>query len=365
MKILELCLSYGYGGLELYSIKVARFLNHNDYDCKVIAKKNTFLDSKLKEIKIFPEYLNVKFSIFPIIEAIKLAKYLEKNKIDIIHIHWRFDFLLSVLAKTLSKRPVKLVYTRHMALTRKKSSIYHKFLYRNVDAYLTVTQGLRNIAEKYLPLSKNKIHLVYLGVSHTEVNKKSCQQYIEKSGLDDKAFRLVIIGRVEEGKGQHLVVEAVKKLKNKGLNIQLAIIGHIMDDDYYDSLQNLIKSNNLTENVFYLGFHDDPTSIMACFDAVVLATKCETFGLVLPEAMRAGVAVIGSNCGGVPEIIKHEETGLLFETGNVDDLAIQLSKIVSNSKYCEELAKAGKKEADERFSEEKHFAKLVDVFESL
>ena len=102
---------------------------------------------------------------------------------------------------------------------------------------------------------------------------------------------------------------------------------------------------------------------MACFDAVILATKCETFGLVLPEAMRAGVTVIGSNCGGVPEIITHEETGLLFETENVDDLVIQLSKIVNDKEYCEKLAKAGKKDADERFSEEKHFKKLTELFE--
>ena len=102
---------------------------------------------------------------------------------------------------------------------------------------------------------------------------------------------------------------------------------------------------------------------MPCFDAVVLATKCETFGLVLPEAMRAGVAVIGSNCGGVPEIIIHEKTGLLFESENVDDLTAQISNIASDRSFCKKLAKAGKEDADKRFSEEKHFEKLLELFE--
>ena len=100
---------------------------------------------------------------------------------------------------------------------------------------------------------------------------------------------------------------------------------------------------------------------MLCFDAVVLATKCETFGLVLPEAMRAGVAVIGSKCGGIPEIIKHEKTGLLFESEDVSDLTKQLSKLVSDEEFCKKLAKA---DADKRFSEEKHFERLLKLFES-
>ena len=103
---------------------------------------------------------------------------------------------------------------------------------------------------------------------------------------------------------------------------------------------------------------------MPCFDAVVLASKCETFGLVLPEAMRAGVAVVGSNCGGVPEIIEHDKTGLLFESENVEDLNRQLRKLIDEPEFCQKLAKAGKTDADERFSEEKHFQRLLEIFQN-
>mgnify|MGYP000607183154 CR=1 FL=1 len=137
-----------------------------------------------------------------------------------------------------------------------------------------------------------------------------------------------------------------------------------MDETYFQDLKDSIKKNNLESNILYLGFHNNPTSIMPCFDVVILATKCETFGLVLPEAMRAGVAVVGSNCGGVPEIIEHEKTGLMFETENGEDLTIQLSKLVDDKDFCSRLASAGKIDADERFSEEKHFKKLIDYFES-
>lgn len=364
MKILEVCMSKGFGGLELYVLKVAKFLKDNNYDSNVLARTNSFMANKLKDNNISNKTFSSVFHLFPLFSAFKLANYIRSNEIDVLHVHWGKDLLFVVLAKVFSRRKVKLIYTRHMALTRKKDDFYHRFLYRNVDAYLTITQELSTVAENYLPLDKSKIHLIYHGVPAVENNQIDCPAYLKDSGLNESAFRLVIFGRIEKGKGQHLLINAVKDLKNKGLNIQLAIIGHIMDKDYFNSLQADINLNKLKNNIFYLGFHSNPTSIMPCFDAVILATKCETFGLVLPEAMRAGVAVIGSNCGGVPEIITHEKTGLLFETENVDDLITQLLKIVSNHEYCEELAKAGKEEADERFSEEKHFNRLIEIFES-
>lgn len=364
MKILEVCMSRGFGGLELYVLKVATFLKDNNYDCHVITQKDSFLYNKLKDRDILSKVFSSVFHLFPLFSSFKLAIYINRNKIDVLHVHWGKDLFLVVLAKVFCLRRVKLIYTRHMALTRKKDDFYHRFIYRNVDAYLTITQELTDIAFKYLPLDKRKIHLIYHGVPAVKNIDNTCDLYLKDTGLKKDVFRLVIFGRIEKGKGQHLVVDAVKELKNQGIDIQLAIIGHIMDKEYFSSLKDNLKKSNLENNVFYLGFHDNPTSIMACFDAVILATKCETFGLVLPEAMRAGVAVIGSDCGGVPEIITHEKTGLLFETENVDDLVIQLSKIIDDKEYCNALAKAGKEDADQRFSEEKHFSQLIDVIKS-
>ena len=363
MKVLEVCMSKGFGGLELYVMKIASLLEQNGHDYSVFTRKNSFLFKKLASTNIFGGTLLSVFHAIPLFSAIVLAKYINSNNIDILHVHWGRDILLVVLAKLFSRRRVKVVYTRHMALTRQKDDFYHRFIYRNIDVYHVITKELYSDAIKYLPIATAKIHLVYHGVPSIE-NYDNCDSYLKESNLDKDKFRLVIFGRIEQGKGQHIVVEAVKRLQDIGINIQLAIIGHIMDQEYYTSLQENIKAHDLENSVFYLGFHNNPTSIMGCFDAVILATKCETFGLVLPEAMRAGVAVIGSNCGGVPEIITHEKTGLLFETENVDDLVLQLTKLVTNKEFCGKLAKAGKEDADERFSEEKHFKSLVELFES-
>jgi len=362
MNILEICLSGGFGGLELYALKSVRELKKTDNNIKVIVRKYTFLDEKLEEIGLPRDYLNPIVTSFPLVTAWRLAGYLSTYKIDVMHIHWGHDLFLAVMAKVLCRRKIKLVYTRQMALTRMKYDPYHKFVYKNVDAYVVIAQSLYNDAKRYLPLKSERLHLLYYGVPSPVGDINSCKKYLAENQIDQDTFKIAIFGRIEHGKGQYLVVGAVRQLRKEGKMVQAAMIGHIMDQDYFNNLVKEIKDAGLEEQIRYLGFHNNPVSIMACFDVVVLASKCETFGLVLPEAMRAGVAVLGSNCGGVPEIISHGKTGLLFESENVEDLTNRLRELIDDPALCQKLAKAGKAEADERFSEEKHFQRLIEIF---
>lgn len=364
MNILELCLSRGFGGLELYASKAATKLQNSGHNVYVIVRQGTFLDEKLGSAGVRRDYLHTISQNLPFITAWRLKRYLEHNQIDVLHVHWGHDLFLAVLAKFLSRRQVKLVYTRQMALTRRKYDLYHRFLYHYVDDYLVITEQLSMQVKKYLPLDPARLRVLYYGVPSGTVDTVDCGRYLNENKIDDNSFKIAIFGRIEEGKGQHLVLDAVRCLVIEEHNIELAIIGHVMDKAYFSNLESISKESGLEEKVHFVGFHDNPVSIMPCFDAVVLASQCETFGLVLPEAMRAGVAVIGSNCGGVPEIISHGETGLLFESENSEDLSNQLRKLIGDPQYCKKLANAGKIDADERFSEEKHFKRLLDILET-
>jgi glycosyltransferase involved in cell wall biosynthesis len=78
----------------------------------------------------------------------------------------------------------------------------------------------------------------------------------------------------------------------------------------------------------------------------------------IQEAMRAGVAVIGSNRGGVPEIIDHEDTGLLFESFDIDSLYAAIKRLYLEPEFKQQLATQGKRKADKVFNTEQHFRML-------
>ncbi|MFV7791042.1 glycosyltransferase family 4 protein [Aliarcobacter lanthieri] len=339
--ILEVCLSPALGGLELYMKNITKYLNTK----AVISKK-----SKLKDIF---EKENLSYFTLGRYNFLKLANIIDKEKIDIVHIHWTKDIPTVVLAKLLSKRKPKIIQTRHMHITRFKSDFYHKFLYKNIDMIIAVTNLVNEQLEKFIPKEiRPKIETCYIGADTPIPLSNDKKASLKKSlNLKDE-FIVSIVGRVEEAKGQHIVLEAIQKLRNQNINTKALIIGHYMDKNYFDELKYKYSDDIFT------GFINNPNDLMQISDCVVLATKKETFGLVLIEAMKCGVCILGSNSGGPLEIIDDGRTGLLFESINSNSLYEKLLLIIQDKELKETLALNGKIKANEVFDSKKQFEEI-------
>ena len=135
-----------------------------------------------------------------------------------------------------------------------------------------------------------------------------------------------------------------------------------MNPGYRDILKKQATKLGVIDNIIFQDFVSKPQQHMQLCDCVILASGQETFGLVLPEAMRAGVAVIGSNSGGVPEIIDHEDTGLLFDTGDANSLYQKIERLYLNTDFTNNLAQKGKLKADNTFNNDTHFHTLENIF---
>ena len=102
MKILEICLSSGYGGLELYMVKVARHLADHNHDVQIIVRQDSFLDHRLAEQKLDRHYLKSWFYHFPLVAALRLARFIRKNQIDLVHMHHGKDLFPLILFEIFS-----------------------------------------------------------------------------------------------------------------------------------------------------------------------------------------------------------------------------------------------------------------------
>jgi len=127
---------------------------------------------------------------------------------------------------------------------------------------------------------------------------------------------------------------------------------------YLTKMKKDVIDRGLEKNIIFKDFVDDPQSLMQICDVIVLATYEETFGLVLAEAMRSGIAVVGSNSGGVPEIINHKKDGMLFTTKDAVDLYRCLKLLLEDTNLRKNIAKMGKIKADKMFDDNEHFIKL-------
>ncbi|MFW0694348.1 glycosyltransferase family 4 protein [Aliarcobacter butzleri] len=343
-KILEVCLSPDLGGLELYMKNITKYLGAT----AVINKK-----AKLKDIFEKEEINHFVLSRY---NFYKLSKIIDKEKIDIVHLHWTKDIPVVVFAKLFSKRKPKIIQTRHMHMTRFKSDFYHKFLYKNIDMIIAVTNLVKEQLDRFIPEDiRPKIETSYIGANTPNLLSDEEKNNLKRSFKITNEFVVCIVGRVEEAKGQHIVLKAVDKLRKNGIDAKTLVIGHYMDKNYFNNLKNIYPNDIFTD------FVNNPTDFMQISDCVVLATKKETFGLVLIEAMKCGVCVLGSNSGGPLEIIDDEKTGLLFESMNSDSLCEKLSLIIENEELKETLALNGKIKANEFFDSKKQLEVIKEL----
>ncbi len=352
--ILELCLAPGLGGLEMFVASC-----YEEYaqrtNCRVVVSPHSKLDDYLEDIDKFHLKRNKLFPIFP---ALQLAKYIDENEIEIVHFHWTRDMITAVLAKLLSKRRPKLVQSRHMGMTRFKDDFYHRWLYKNIDMMHAVTLKVKEQLEKFIPNDvRPKIEMVYLGTKIPHVDEKKVLELQEKYNLSD-AFIVGIVGRIEAGKGQYKVIEAISKLKD--LNIKGVIVGSFMDESYAKALKARIKKLEIEDKIIFTGFTKEVNEHMKLFDVNVLATENETFGLVVIEAMANKVPMIATNKGGPLEIIEDGVDGLLFD-GSSDDLVMKIKQLYDDEQLKEVLAENGYKKVKEKFYAQKQLDKLYKV----
>ena len=166
-------------------------------------------------------------------------------------------------------------------------------------------------------------------------------------GLPGNSFVIGLVGRIEPSKGQSLAIEAFAEAKIP--DSVLVICGNIGFQDYFQSLKDLSREHGIEESVSFLPFTHDVPTLMNSFDMSILPSTSEAFGLVLIEAMASGLPVVGTNAGGVPEIITHGKNGLLFQPGDAHVLAGYMRLLAEDGRLRERLGHQAWQDANQRY----------------
>ncbi|MGP7734312.1 glycosyltransferase family 4 protein [Oceanimonas smirnovii] len=363
-KLLELCLSPDLGGLEIYMQKCSENLAKN-FDVTAVVSEKSRLSERLncKRIKKIQLRRGNKFSL---ITAYQLAKVIDKNKIDIIHCHWTNDLPIAVLAKKISKRKPKLIQSRHMTMTRFKNDPAHRFIYKNINYIICVTNAVERQIKKFIPSDiVPETSVLYPGADIVEPITRSERAILRNDTHGNEQFIVGIVGRITPDKGQYLLIEATKKLVEEDIPVKAIIVGHAMADSYLLDLKEKTKSLSIENNVLFHDFTNSPEKFMQSCDVMVTASKQETFGLVTVEAMQCGVAVIAANSGGTLEIIDDNLTGLLFNNEDSADLALKIKELYVDDGKRKRLSDNGKRKAQTMFENKKHFFDLGELIKKI
>lgn len=283
------------------------------------------------------------------IVSFKLAYFIKKNNIDIVHTNSTIIDLGAQAAKLAGCKHIW--HLREFGqedfgmypLNGEKKFINE--LMENSYKVITVSDALR---KKYQEkLKKNQIVTIYNGI---EISDKIVHE-------EHTTFNLLISGLVSEAKGQIIALKAMRLIMQKGIvDIHLYIAGK-------GSIYFLKKQfDDLSNNVHFLGQVEDMVHLRGRMDVELVCSKSEAFGRVTVEAMISELPVIGSNSGGTSELIIDGKNGLLYDYGDVKQLA---EKIIYMYKHREEMQAMGKVArcyAIERYNVENYIKAVEKIY---
>jgi glycosyltransferase involved in cell wall biosynthesis len=146
------------------------------------------------------------------------------------------------------------------------------------------------------------------------------------------------IGQIIASKGTHLLLQAISSFDDSlGDKFRLFIYGNLEKNPEYSAQLRRLATD--TDKIRFCGTysHEESADVFGTIDVLVVPSLWYDFPLVIYEAFATGTPVIATNLGGMAEAVSHEVNGLLFERGNVEDLARQLRRIVEEPSLLERL----------------------------
>lgn len=211
-------------------------------------------------------------------------------------------------------------------------------------------------------VSPSNIHTIVNPAPIYPPQLNTAQNIRSELNLDSDTPLVVAVGRLDPGKGHLPLFEAFAKTVQQMPNARLLVCGISTSRDNFEAvLQQRVTELGLDPYVIFAGYRHDIQAIMETANVFCLPSELEPFGLVFLEAMMAGTPVVAYHSGGVPEIVLHNQTGLLSYPGDIARLAEHILQLLTNPDIALRLGQAGKQRASTEFNPSKVAERWLSV----
>ncbi len=347
MRIAYICGSESWGGLEMNQVKNALWMSERGHDVLVLGLNASKTHQFCKENNLTFQAISKHRKYYDWKAARALKQLLIEYKSEHLILRDVRDMSVSVAAKKFSGNAFNVHYFMEMQLGVDKKNALHTLRFKGLDTWSCPLLWLEEQVKQKTKMDPAKvIHIPSALPTDQFRNAPSKENARKELGLPLDKTLIGLAGRFDPQKGQLMLLEAFQQLKTD--SVDLVFIGQATmneGNEYVQRVNEFIYSHGLEHRVHLLPFRNDTETFYSAIDAFVMASKCETVGMVTLEAMATGTIVIGSNAGGTREILQEGKLGYLFEPMNTNSLKDQLELFLQNGYFVsrEELQKGVQK----------------------
>ena len=359
------------GGSGIIATELGKMLAEKGHEVHFITSSTPFRLNRLYP-NIFSHQVDVNsYSVFQyapydIALATKIAEVIKNEQLDLMHVHYAIPHAVcAILGRDMAGSDIGIVTTLHgtdITVLGSDSSLKEAIKYgiEKSDVVTAVSNSLRD--QTYDMINPDKtIQTIYNFVDEREYKAADPGSLKQDLGIDEEDKVLIHVSNFRNVKRVPDIIETFHRVQ-KHVPSKLLLVG---DGPEMGRTVQQVKELGLEQHVLFLGKRDNLSELYNISDIKLLMSEKEAFGLVLLEAMACGVPCIGTNIGGIPEIIESGKNGYLVELGDVEDAASRAIGILTDAKQHETLKKGSLETVEQHFNSFKILEQYEAVYERL
>jgi glycosyltransferase involved in cell wall biosynthesis len=248
-----------------------------------------------------------------------LHRYISNFKPDVVHVHSRTSLLLAWTVTRFTRHPL----IAHVQNVHERASA----MMRLADMVVVCSASVGRSMEK-MGVPRRKIYTVL----NAPLDSPRLPSLASTPPASIQHPSIVTVCGMNHRKGIAELITAFERVASQVLNAHLYLVGNGPEMELF---QDQAKACRFADRIHFEGFQSRPQSYMRAADIFVLASRRESFGLVLVEARQAGCAIIASNVDGIPEALDEGAAGILFPTSNIAELADHMARLLQDNQERE------------------------------
>lgn len=359
------------GGSGVIATELGKMLAENGHEIHFISSSLPFRLNRMYHNVYYHQVEVNQYSVFQyppydIALASKMAEVINREELDLLHVHYAIPHAVcAILAKQMSGRDVKIVTTLHgtdITVLGYDPSLTDaiRFGIEKSDIVTAVSKSL--ISQTYDLINPDKtIETVYNFIDERVYKRSNSSHLKDEYGILPEEKVIIHVSNFRPVKRVQDVVRTFEKI-TKGISAKLLLVG---DGPEMTVVCKLVKKLNIEDKVLFLGKQDSVEELYSISDLMLLLSEKESFGLVALEAMACGVPCIGTNVGGIPEVIDHGLSGYICELEDIEDMSEKAIDLLQNSMKHQQFREASVSLVRKKFQATTIVKQYEDLYKSL
>ena len=295
-----------------------------------------------------------------------LVKQIRRYRPSIIISHLLGSNTYSCLASLLTGVPVVCIFhgptdvPDGTVLTRMKLSLINRLAARLVF----VSHALEAEVTKIFTFQESKVLVIHNGVEERKPIAEKSFNLRRQLGIPDDSVIIGSIGNIRPAKNYGMLVAVAQRLLDEGAEYHFVVYGD-QRPDLFEELTEECRKRGVADRIHWMGFCDTPREALENFDIYAITSTSEGIPLSCLETMMAGVPIVSTICGGLPEVLTHNETALLVPINSVDAFAEAVSRFSSNVELRNDVIRKAGTTVREQFSVDSMIQKYAGLVRSV